>query len=208
MTNPTLETTVPPYITFRFEVVLTLNEPVAGVGDPVCSAAFSECSGLELSMQTESFNEGGASTRQTHLKQPLSYGQLSLSRGMTANRDLWTWMEAAGTAGVDARASGTVKIFNPDGSTAVVFKLFDCLPLSVRGPTLNARNGDIAIEELQLSYGRLAIADAGGAGAGASAGVSAGVGLSVSAGASLSVSGGPGLSASASAGASASLTVR
>jgi phage tail-like protein len=202
--NPVFETSSPPYVNFRFAVVLTLNEPVAGVGDPVCSAAFAECNGLQLSMQPESFNEGGANAQQTHLKNPVSYGQLSLNRGMTPNRDLWAWMEAAGTAGVDARASGTITVFNPDGSTAVVFKLFDCLPTSVSGPSLNARNGDVAIEELQLSYGRLAVVDASGAGAGSSAGVSAGV--SLSAGASLSVSGGPGLSASA--GASAGINVR
>jgi len=208
VSNPVFETSTAPYVTFRFEVVLTLDEPVPGVGDPVCSAAFAECSGLQMSMQPESFSQGGANTQQTHLKNPLSYGQLSLNRGMTPNRDLWAWMEAAGTPGVDARASGTVKVFNPDGSTAVVFKLFDCLPVTVSGPSLNARNGDIAIEELQLSYGRLAIADAGGAGAGGSAGVSAGVGLSVSAGATLSVSGGPGLSASTSASANASINLR
>lgn len=202
MTNPVFESSTPPYVNFRFEVVLTLNEPVAGVGDPVCSAAFAECSGLQVSMQPQSFNEGGANTQQTHLKNPVSYGQLSLNRGMTANRDLWAWMEAAGTPGIDARASGTVKVFNPDGGTAVVFKLFDCLPLSLSGPSLNARNGDIAVEELQLSYGRLAIADADGAGAGSSARVSAGVGVS----AGLSVSGGPGLSAGA--GVSAGLSAR
>jgi phage tail-like protein len=209
MPNPKSESLSPPYTTFRFEVILNLNQPMNGISNPVCNAAFAECSGLEISMQPESFNEGGSNQQQTHLKGKITHGQLSLNRGMTDSKHLWVWMEAAGTPGVDARASGTVKMFNPDGSTAAVFKLFDCLPASVRGPSLNAGSGGVAIEEMTLTYGRLTNGDsesggsinfsAGfGVGVNASAGLS--VGGSVSASAGISVSGGPGLSASASAG--------
>ena len=131
----------------------------------------------------------------------MTYGQLTLNRGMTASKHLWVWMEAAGAPGVDARANGTIKMLNPDGSTATVFKLFDCMPVSLRGPSLNASSGEVAIEEMTLVYGRLTNGDADGAGAGGSVNFSAGfgVGVNASAGASASVSGGPGLSASASA---------
>lgn len=203
MPNPIFESLSPPFTNFRFEVILNLNEPLNGLSNPVCNAAFAECSGLEISMSPESFNEGGGNQVQTHLKSKVSYGQLTLNRGMTASKHLWVWMEAAGTPGVDARANGTVKMLHPDGSTAAVFKLFDCLPVSLRGPRLNASNGEVAVEELTLAYGRLSNGDASGAGAGGSVNFSAGfgVGVNASAGASASVSGGPGLSASASAGA-------
>lgn len=208
MPNPVNESITPPFTNFRFEVVLNLKEPMNGISDPVCNAAFAECSGLELSMQPESFNQGGANQVQTHLKNKVTYGQLTLNRGMTASKHLWVWMEAAGTPGIDARANGTIKVFNPDGSTAAVFKLFDCLPVSLRGPSLNASSGGVAVEEMTLVYGRLTNGDSGtggsvnfsagfGVGVNASAGIS--VGGSISASAGVSVSGGPGLSASASA---------
>ena len=139
MPNPVFESVTPPFTTFRFEVILNLNKPMNGISDPVCSAAFAECSGLEISMQPESFTQGGDNQMLTHLKNKVTYGQLTLNRGMTASKHLWIWMEAAGAPGVDARANGTVKMLNPDGSTATVFKLFDCLPVSLRGPSLNAR---------------------------------------------------------------------
>lgn len=217
MPNPVFESIMPPFTAFRFEVILNLNKPMDGISDPVCNAAFAECSGLEMSMQPESFNQGGSNQVQTHLKNKVTYGQLRLNRGMTASKHLWVWMEAAGAPGVDARANGTIKLLNPDGSTATVFKLYDCLPVSLRGPSFNARSGEVAIEEMTLAYGRLANgqSEAGGSlnfSAGFGVGVNAGVGIGVSASASfsagasasagLSVSGGPGLSASAGASAS------
>ena len=36
---------------FRFEVVLDLDQPTAGLSSPLCDAAFAECDGLELTMQ-------------------------------------------------------------------------------------------------------------------------------------------------------------
>jgi phage tail-like protein len=209
MPNPVFESLTPPFTNFRFEVILNLNKPMNGLSNPVCDAAFAECNGLEISMSPESFNEGGSNQVQKHLKNKVTYGQLSLNRGMTASKHLWVWMEAAGTPGVDARASGTIKIMNPDGSSATVFKLFDVLPVSLRGPSLTAKSGDVAIEEMSLTYGRLTNGESAAAGGslnfsgGFGVGVNASAGIGASAGASASVSGGPGLSASASASASA-----
>jgi phage tail-like protein len=213
MPTPANAPSSPPFTTFRFEVILNLNKPMNGLNNPVCDAAFAECSGLEISMSPQSFNEGGANQVQTHLKKPVTYGTLSLNRGMTASKHLWVWMDAAAAAGVDARASGTIKMLNPDGSTAAVFKLFDVLPVSLRGPSLTAKSGEVAVEEMTLAYGRLTNGDSGGTGAGGSINFSAGfsvganasVGFGASAGAGVSVSGGPGLSVSASAGADFSI---
>jgi phage tail-like protein len=213
MPNPVFESLSPPFTTFRFEVILNLNQPMNGLSNPVCYAAFAEWSGLEISMTPESFNEGGANQVQTHLKNKVTYGQLTLNRGMTASKHLWVWMEAAATPGVDARASGTIKMLNPDGSTAAVFKLFDVLPVTLRGPSLNGSSGEVAVEDMTLTYGRLVNGDSAGTGAGGSinfsagfsVGVNASAGVSVSGSAGVSVSGGPGLSASAGASAGFSL---
>ena len=48
-----------PFIAFRFEVVLDLDKPKAGLSSPLCEAAFSECDGLELTMQTKTLEVGG-----------------------------------------------------------------------------------------------------------------------------------------------------
>lgn len=179
-------------------------------------------------MEPKAVREGGNNQEQLHLMGPISYGQLTLKRGMTGNRDLWNWFAAAGRTGHKSTANGKVVIADAAGKPSITFVLENCLPVKLRGPSLNGKDGQIAIEEMQLVYSRLSIRGAGDAGAGVSldggfsvgasadvtAGLSAGggVGISASASASASVSGGfgldgGGLSASASASATAGLGI-
>ena len=147
MADSALETVSPPFMTFRFEVVLDLNEPLPGVPSPVCSAAFAECDGLELSMEPKSLREGGNNTQQIHLRGPVRMGQLTLRRGMTANHGLWLWMQAAVVPGKDRMASGQVTLRGTDGEPALTFKLIDCMPIKMRGPSLNAKDGQWPIPD-------------------------------------------------------------
>ena len=78
-----------PFTTFNFKVNLRLSEG----GAEVCAAEFSECDGLEMSLEPKSIREGGNNGQQIHLAGAISYGQLSLKRGMTDNFDLWNWFE-------------------------------------------------------------------------------------------------------------------
>lgn len=217
MANPAFETVDPPFTAFRFEVVLTLDDPLPGVTDPICNAAFAECDGLEMTMEPKAIREGGNNREQPHLIGPVSYGQLTLRRGMTSNLQLWHWFAAANQTGRRPTARGEVTMWDADGTPRLTFVLRNCLPVKMRGPTLNAKDGMVAVEEMQMVYDAMEVRPAGQSGLGFSAGISAGVsvgaaagvglsaGASFSASASASVSGGPGLSGGISAGASAGL---
>ena len=117
----------------------------------MCSAAFSECDGLEMSMDVKTIREGGANGRQVRLSGPLTYGQLTLKRGMTANFDLWEWFGAV-VIDPSIRASAEVVMLAPDGAPRARFLLDRCLPVKLKAPALNAKDGTVAIEELQLAY--------------------------------------------------------
>ncbi|MFL5624904.1 MAG: phage tail protein [Ktedonobacteraceae bacterium] len=203
MANPAFETVDPPYTAFRFEVVLNLDDPPPGVTNPACHAAFAECDGLEMSIEPKTIRSGGDNRRQQHFIGPTSYSQLTLKRGMTANLDLWNWFLATTQTGRVSTAQGQVTLWDADGTPRITFVLEDCLPVKMRAPALNAKDGQVAIEEMQLVYASLVVKPAG-----SSLNVSIGFGASATAGfsasASLSVSGGPGLSGSLDASASAS----
>jgi phage tail-like protein len=209
--DPGPEATVSPYIAFRFQVELSLDKPIPGISGLICRGAFSECDGLEMTMEPKAVREGGRNQEQIHLMGPVSYGQLTLKRGMTSSRDLWNWFAAAGRVGRKSTAQGKVVIADGAGNPSIIFYLKDCLPVKLRGPSLNARDGQVAIEEMQLVYSSLSLRPSGAAGAGVSidgsfsVGASADLtaGLSAGASASASVSGGFGLSGGASASASA-----
>jgi phage tail-like protein len=153
---------------------------VPGVSTKVCSAAFSECDGLEMSMEVKTIREGGNNGRQLRLAGPVAYGQLTLKRGMTATFDLWDWFRAV-MNNARLRATASVVLFAADGQTERArFELAGCLPVKLKAPALNAKDGLVAIEELQLAYESLTLKrPSGGAGLGLSADVS--VGLSANA---------------------------
>jgi phage tail-like protein len=191
-----------PFTAFRFEVVLELETPVDGLTSPLCDAAFAECDGLEMTMEPKTIESGGVNNRQIHLIGPCKFAQLTLKRGMTSNLQLWTWL-ALTAQGTVAPASGTVTMWDTDATPVVEFALQGCLPVRMRAPSLNAREGLVAVEELALVYATMTVTSAGSSAPGTNP-----VG-SVSAGApsSLAPLGALGVSAGLSAPASASGSV-
>ncbi len=155
MADQARETVMHPITTFNFRVELE----VPGVTTSVCSAAFAECDGLEMTLEPKTIREGGNNNRPIHLLGPVSYGQLSLKRGMTENFDLWDWFERVlqqGQGGL--RASGEVIMLAADGNTEQVrFALTGCLPVRLRVPAFNAKDGLVAIEEMQIAYEMLSL---------------------------------------------------
>jgi phage tail-like protein len=199
--NPASENVVAPYVSHRFEVVLNLDNPPAGLVNPLCNAAFSECNGLDMTMEPKTYQSGGDNQRQHHRPGPVSYGRLTLRRGLTNTLHLWEWFSAAATPGQNLKAQGEITLWDAAGTPRLTYIVVDCLPVKLSGPSFDAKSPQIAVEELQLVYATLNLRPAGQAGAGLSVGISAGIG----AGAGVSVSGGPGLSASASIHASAKI---
>ena len=148
MANAARETVQPPFNAFNFSVEITKT----GEATRLCSAAFAECDGLEMSMDVKTIREGGANWKHVRLSGPLTFGNVTLKRGMTANFDLWEWFSAT-ARDLSLRASAEVVILAPDGKgERARFVLDRCLPVKLKAPALNAKDGVVAIEELQLAY--------------------------------------------------------
>jgi phage tail-like protein len=150
-----------PLVAFRFEVELTVKNPQRfGLTNPLCGAAFSECDGLEMTMETRTVREGGRNTEQIHLPGPVSYGSLRLKRGMTRDLDLYRWFAAAsGPRGRGITADGVVTMRDSDGSRQLRFTLTGCLPVKLKAAALSGKDGALAVEEMQLAYRSLAVAE-------------------------------------------------
>lgn len=153
MANPANETVVYPFTAFNFAVEIDVPD----VSEQVCSAAFSECDGLEMSMEVKTIREGGNNGRQIRLIGPRNYGTLTLKRGMTATFDLWSWFSATLTNPA-LRADAQVVLYAPDGRTVRArFLLTRCVPVKLKAPPLNGKDGMVAIEEFQLAYESLSL---------------------------------------------------
>jgi phage tail-like protein len=153
-----------PFTTFNFRIEITYGD--AG---PVCAGEFAECDGLEMTIEPKTIREGGNNSQPIHFVGNVSYGQLTLKRGMTDDFGLWEWFEAVQrTDGHGLRATAEIAIQSADDlvenrTDLVVFTLTGCLPVKLKAPGLNAKDGLVAVEEMQVAYETLTRRTAEGA---------------------------------------------
>jgi phage tail-like protein len=153
MADKAQETVVYPFTAFNFSVEINKS----GDKEVLCAAAFSDCDGLEITMDVKTIREGGNNGKQIRFTGPYNYGQVTLKRGMTTNFDLWDWVNETLT-NPSLRADAQIVLLAPDRKTERVgFVLSRCLPTKIKAPALNAKDGMVAVEELQLTYESLTL---------------------------------------------------
>ena len=84
-----------PLQVFRFQVDFT-EARLSGTNQTItnlCNGAFSECTGLEATMEPKVIKEGGRNSGAVQRAGPVTFSTVILKRGMTASRDLWRWFE-------------------------------------------------------------------------------------------------------------------
>jgi phage tail-like protein len=141
------------FIAFRFRVALHDGQS----GGVLCSGAFSEVSGLELSMTPKTLKEGGRNWGDVQLAGPTTFTPVVLKRGITALGDLWQWFDVvARQANYALRLDGTIDVMHPEqkpGDTPLLrWHLSNALPVKFKGPDLSAIASQVAIEELHLVH--------------------------------------------------------
>jgi phage tail-like protein len=147
-----------PFTAFNFRVEIMLP----GAGEPLCEAAFAECDGMEVGFDVRTLAEGGDNTGRRLVAGHASYGHVTLRRGMTASFDLWDWCGAV-MRDPALRADARVVMLGADGAEEHArFHLRRCLPVRLKAPRLDARDGAVAVEELQLACESLVLERPGG----------------------------------------------
>jgi phage tail-like protein len=145
--------------TFTFNVTLTRSAP-GGTNPTLGDGAFAECSGLQLEADVKDYLEGGRNDGVIRRVGRVKLVPLVLKRGMfspgpgdPANTDLWDWLTAMVSGAEVRRYDGQIVLFNPSMTLPHATWTFERgLPIKVMGPTLNAKTGDIAIEELHIAH--------------------------------------------------------
>jgi phage tail-like protein len=146
--------------TFNFVIRIDTG----GDGGLLCEAAFAECAGLEVSAPPKTIREGGNNSGPVHLTGPVGYGTLALKRGMSESFDLWSWFDDVHRDDRrHRRAVCEIEVRAPDNTaTAYALRLTGCVPIKLKAPDLNAREGGIAIEEIEIAYEAMRLVAPGG----------------------------------------------
>jgi len=144
-----------PYRAFNFVITLVdsggaLTATPGAIGStPV--GGFSECSGLEMSLDIEEYREGGNNGLVLKFPSRIKWANLHLKRGVTTSDDLWLWHYAF-VQGQVQRRDGTVALQDEEHNFVKVWEFFGGLPVKWTGPTMNAAQAQVAIEELEIAH--------------------------------------------------------
>jgi len=148
---------------FRFQVdfkeQMLANETEGGEV-LLCSGAFAECSGLEATMEPKAIKEGGRNWGAAQRAGTINFGTVVLKRGLTSSYDLWAWFNLVGEGAYAQRLNVTITLFDQSGKGMFSWTLLRALPTKFKAPDLNAKNNEVAIEELHLVHEGLARASA------------------------------------------------
>ncbi len=146
--------------TFRFEVKL---EPAplnfhTRTGDQAIDGAFSECTGLEGTMEQKVIKEGGRNWGVVQRVGPVSWATVILKRGISPRGSLAKWFMKVAGGDYANRASVRIALKGPPAKLGdpprevLVYHLENALPVKFKAADFNARATDVGIEELHLVH--------------------------------------------------------
>jgi phage tail-like protein len=120
--------------------------------DGITRAGFRDCAGLDSSSGAIEYREGNDKQLTTRkLPGLVSYPNITLSRGLTDDAELWTWREQAAQGRV-SRRNGSIVLLDDAGEEKLRWNFREGWPTSWSGPSFNAAGGDVAIEQLEIAH--------------------------------------------------------
>ena len=142
----------------------------------VLVAEFQECSGLNMTRDVKEVKEGGTNDFEWLLPGRISYGPITLKKGITYNRELWRWfrwgmldgqvwgfhtvpggsmaISMLKRAGVIVPQGTSISIIlgTVDGKVAKHWDLIGAIPVKWVGPELTAGSNEVAVESLEVRH--------------------------------------------------------
>lgn len=141
-----------------FNFYLTLIDTSNVVGTLITAAmnykvaGFSECSGLDATVEVIDYKEGGLNDYVHKFPTRASHANLTLKHGVIyLYDDLWSWHYEF-VQGRGNRKDGLVVLLDEAKKPAKVWKFKRGIPMKWVGPSLNAAQSNAAIESLEIAH--------------------------------------------------------
>lgn len=147
---------IDPLGAFNFYVTLIDSSSVAGplvtAAISYAAAGFSECSGLDATVEIMDYREGGVNDYVHRFATRATYSNLTLKHGVIPlDDDLWTW-HYNWVQGTGNRKDGLIVLLDDARTPAKIWKFRNGIPTKWVGPSLNASQSTVAIESLEIAH--------------------------------------------------------
>lgn len=126
--------------------------------DDIAVAGFSEVSGLEKTIETEDYREGGNDFVYKFPKS-ITYSNLTLKRGFSDTDQLWKWHQDVSNAINHKKPLKTLKknialvvLDEKKEKTKWTFIFKDAYPIKWTGSSFNAQGNSIAVETIEIVH--------------------------------------------------------
>lgn len=148
-----------PVLNHNFVISLLDSSSVSGLFGSIGLSAifdaalggFSECGGLEMSLQVEEFREGGNNGRVLKFPTRVTWSNITLKKGVTSGTELWDWHYSF-TEGKGKRRDGVIVLLDDRQVPHNVWYFRRGLPVKYTGPALNATQSSVAIESVEIAH--------------------------------------------------------
>lgn len=117
---------------------------------------FSECTGLDASLDVEEFKEGGVNDRVHKFPSRTTFSNITLKRGVGFGEDLWLWYEEF-LNGEGTRRDGLIVLANELRIPIKIWSFERAIPIKWSGPALNAGTSGVAIEGIEIAHEKLTL---------------------------------------------------
>jgi phage tail-like protein len=118
----------------------------------VAVGGFSECSGLEMSMQPDEFKEGGNNGFIHKFPTRVTWSNIVLKKGVGAGTALWDWQYGF-AVGRGRRRDGVIMLLTDfEQQPNNIWQFRRGLPVKYTGPAMNASQSSVAIEAIEIAH--------------------------------------------------------
>src|SRR5262245_5566733 len=137
-----------PFTAFNFTVRI----------DGGIEGGFSECSGLNTESDVIEYRTGADDHTVKKLPGLKKFANIVLKRGFMKDDAVWSWRQMVldGKTGENnGRRTGSITLLGEDKKPVLEWSFYGAWPAKVEGPSLNAKNNEVAVETLELAIEKL-----------------------------------------------------
>jgi phage tail-like protein len=136
-----------PYAGYNFEIVIN------GISDDgtAVKGSFSEVSGLDAEVSPIEYRNGSEDITVRKVPGLKKFTNITLKRGIIGDLALWNWILDA-MKGQVVRTEGAILLLDESRKEVMRWTFKRGWPCKYSGPTLNAKNNEIAMEMLEICH--------------------------------------------------------